>query len=209
MITQKKCKSQGKAFGFESCGKLTNVKNLKFGLCMNCYPTWLLTTEPGKIYMAKAMTIGKSDVTKKVKENNRNEKKKLIEKTKTLSKYESEAKKSFQKWIRLRDGDLPCISCNENGKDIWDGGHFFKAEIFSGLIFDIRNCHKQCRKCNRFLGGNEIQYRMGLVNRFGKELVEQLEIESDSKRVYKYSKQELIDIKNKYDFKIKNKDYEK
>jgi hypothetical protein len=38
----------------------------------------------------------------------------LKEKVKTLSQYEAESKKSFQKFIRLRDADLPCISCNNS-----------------------------------------------------------------------------------------------
>jgi len=129
-------------------------------------------------------------------------KKVLKEKVKTLGQYEAEAKASFQLWVRLRDKNLPCISCAEH-KELVDGGHYFKAELFSGLIFNEKNVHKQCRKCNRFLGGNEIQYRIGLVKRFGEDYVNQLEQESIDKRVYKYTKQELIEIKKKYDLKIK------
>jgi len=127
----------------------------------------------------------------------------LRENTKTLSQYEAEAKKSFQHYIRLRDEQDPCISCGTYTSDIWDGGHWFKAEIYSGLIFDERNCRKQCRKCNRYLGGNEINYRIGLVNKFGEEYVKELEIDSFSKRDYKFSKQELIAKKIQYDGKIK------
>ena len=102
-------------------------------------------------------------------------------------------------WIRQRDKDSPCISCGVKNTGLWDGGHFFKAELFSGLIFDERNCHKQCRKCNRFLNGNELQYRKGLIERYGESFVSELESISDANRVYKYSKTELIEIKNKYD----------
>lgn len=143
----------------------------------------------------------------KLKEKKANEwkteKKNLREKLKTLSQYEADAKKSFQHWVRLRDKDLPCISCGEFHKDLWDGGHYFKAELFSGLIFDERNVHKQCRRCNRFQGGNEIQYRLGLVERFGLEFVDQLELDSIKLRNYKYTKKELIAKKLKYDIKIK------
>lgn len=131
------------------------------------------------------------------------ETKALRDKLKTLGQYENEAKASFQKWIRLRDKELPCISCGGTEKDLWDGGHYFKAELFSGLIFNENNCHKQCRKCNRYQGGNEIAYRMGLVERYGKEYVEKLEELSISKRVYKYTKEELIAKKMQYDIKIK------
>jgi len=103
----------------------------------------------------------------------------------------------------LRDKDKGCVSCGTINSDLFDGGHYFKAELFSGLIFDERNCHKQCRKCNRFLGGNEIQYRLGLVQRFGIDFVEELEADSIGKRVYKFSKEELIAKKLKYDILIK------
>lgn len=127
----------------------------------------------------------------------------LRQKLKTLGEYEADAKKSFQKWVRLRDSDKPCISCEIQKTDLWDGGHYFKAELFTGLIFDERNCHKQCRKCNRFLGGNELQYRSGLIQRFGIDFVNQLESESNQKREYKFSKQELIEKKIYYNLKIK------
>jgi hypothetical protein len=135
------------------------------------------------------------------------EKKTLKDKLKTLSEYEAEAKKSFQKWIRLRDQNLPCISCGVDDTDLFDGGHYFKAEIFSGLIFDERNVNKQCRKCNRFLGGNELQYRKGLIKRYGIDFVNQLESESDLKRNYKFTKEELIAKKLQYDIKIKEKNF--
>jgi hypothetical protein len=46
-----------------------------------------------------------------------------------------------------------------NDKDLWDGGHLKKAEIYSGVILILLR-HKQCRKCNRFLGGNELMFRL-------------------------------------------------
>lgn len=152
---------------------------------------------------ACGFTLSQSKLKEKKANDWKSEKKVLKAKLKTLGQYEMDAKKSFQHWVRLRDKDLPCISCGEYHKDLWDGGHYFKAELFSGLIFDERNVHKQCRKCNRYDGGNEIQYRIGLVKRFGKEFVEQLEEDSVSKRVYKYTKQELIAKKLQYDIKIK------
>jgi hypothetical protein len=127
----------------------------------------------------------------------------LKEKTKTLSQYESDAKKSFQKFIRLRDKDLPCISCGSTESDTFDGGHFKKAEIYSGVIFDERNVSKQCRRCNRFLNGNELMYREGLVKRFGESYVIELEQYANETRQYKWSKEQLIAKKLQYDLKIK------
>ena len=127
----------------------------------------------------------------------------LKEKLKTLSQYEAEAKKSFQKWIRLRDKNHNCISCGINETELFDGGHYKKAEIYSGVIFDPNNCHKQCRKCNRFLGGNELNYRQGLIKRYGIEFADAIELKANETRNYKYTKEELIAKKLKYDILVK------
>lgn len=122
-------------------------------------------------------------------------------KEKKLGQLENEAKAMFQKWVVLRDRLLPCISCNLF--KTLQGGHFFKAELFSGLIFDERNVNGQCEHCNCGLDGNVSEYRKGLLRRFGNEFVEQLEAESNLKRFYKFTKGELIGIRVKYEIKIK------
>jgi hypothetical protein len=128
----------------------------------------------------------------------------LKEKLKTLSEYEAEAKKIFQKYIRMRDIGLPCISCGNINPTDWAGGHYYSAGKYSGFMFDERNCHKQCNShCNKFLSGNLLEYRKGLIKRYGIDFVDQLESESDSKRDYKFSKEELIAKKLKYDILIK------
>lgn len=120
-------------------------------------------------------------------------------KHKNLSEYEAEAKKEFQRWIRERDANLPCISCGSSTSNpFWDGGHFKKAELFSGVIFNEDNCHKQCRKCNYFLNGNELAYRDGLIKKIGVERVEALETFANETRMYKYTREELIELKKKY-----------
>lgn len=134
------------------------------------------------------------------------EKKKVLkEKLKTLTDYKNEARLYFQKWIRQRDAELPCISCGTIKSPYWDSGHFLKAELFTGLIFNEKNVHKQCRKCNFYLNGNEGAYRLGLINRYGYEYVLELEKLKDKARVYSFSKQELINIKSIYKQKIKTK----
>jgi hypothetical protein len=129
----------------------------------------------------------------------------LKDKLKTLGQYEAEAKKSFQKWIRMRDDKQPCISCGIEQTDLWDGGHYKKAEIYSGVIFDENNCHKQCRKCNRFLNGNELNYRQGLIQRYGIDFADHIEQKANETRNHKFTKEELIAKKLKYDLLIKEK----
>jgi len=71
-------------------------------------------------------------------------------------------------------------------------------------MFDERNCHLQCNTyCNKYLSGNLIEYRKNLVLEFGEEWMKQLEEDANRLRNYKYTKSELIEIKKKYDLKIK------
>lgn len=158
------------------------------------YTRWLTETEAGKAEVAKKIEKAKRQVAKVEKEADN----KIREKLKTLGEFESEAKKEFQKFIRKRDAELPCISCGTMTTDLWDGGHFKKAELYSGVIFDEMNCHKQCRKCNRFLGGNELNFREGLVIRYGEAYVLEIEQRAAQLRVYKYTKDQLKEIREKY-----------
>ncbi len=127
----------------------------------------------------------------------------LKDNTMTLPQLKEEAKKEFQHFIRLRDKDLPCISCGVIKAD-WAGGHYFSAGKYSGLVFNESNCHKQCNThCNKYLSGNLLEYRKGLIKRYGDQFVEDLESQSDQKRDYKYTKNELIAKKLQYQIKIK------
>jgi hypothetical protein len=129
----------------------------------------------------------------------RKEQTELREKLKTYSQKLNEAKKVFQKWIRIRDADKPCISCGTTVSiPFWDGGHYKKAELYRGVIFDEDNVHKQCRKCNFYLDGNELNYRRGLIDRIGKDKVEELEERAEQTKKEKYSDEFLKSIKTKY-----------
>ena len=119
------------------------------------------------------------------------------------SKLMSEAKTAFQKWVRERDKDKPCISCGKLTAEQWDGGHYRKAEVYRGLIFHELNVHKQCSYCNRHLHGNEADYRKGLINRIGLEKVELLELEADQTRQRKWERGELVEIRDEYRQKFK------
>src|SRR5690606_34868707 len=109
----------------------------------------------------KARIKGKKQVENKKKK----ERAELKESLKSISKIISEIKPIFQKYIRLRDKDLPCISCGSFER-VLQGGHYKKAEIYTGVIFDVRNWHKQCKKCNIITCSNEANYRVNLVKRF-------------------------------------------
>jgi len=130
------------------------------------------------------------------------EKKELVLKLQTTSDLKKIAKILFQKWIRLRDKGTNCISCQANTV-LMDGSHYFSAGSYSHMIFDENNCHASCQQCNRFLHGNLIEYRKGLVKRYGEGFVLDLEKRAETKKEYKYTQFELRNIINHYKAKIK------
>lgn len=118
-------------------------------------------------------------------------------KLKTQAQLRNPIKLHFQKWCRIRDEKEPCISCGTT-KAKWDGGHYLKAEIYSGVIFDERNVNKQCSYCNQYLDGNTAAYRQGLIVKIGVKEVEALEQLANETRTKKWTIEELQEIKNKY-----------
>jgi hypothetical protein len=84
----------------------------------------------------------------------------------------------FSEYIRLRDSDTngicTCISCGF--KDHWkdmDCGHYIVRKHMS-LRFSERNCNAQCQNCNRFKYGNLKGYSMGLIRKYGPNILEEL-----------------------------------
>lgn len=167
--------------------------------CKEYYEPKHTTTEPCPKYECRIKHLAAN--TSKINRVNKSVAKASLKK---LSEYEAEAKAEFQKWIRYRDRDLPCISCGTMTCDEWAGGHFYPAGIYSGLMLYENNCHKQCNQyCNKYLNGNLHEYRKGLINRYGKDYVDELDEAANAGRNRKYTKLELIEIKDKY--KNKNK----
>jgi hypothetical protein len=123
------------------------------------------------------------------------------EKLETYSQKVNKVKVIFQKWIRERDKDLPCISCGTTKASMWHASHFKKAETFSGVIFHELNTWKSCSKCNVFLNGNELNYRERLVKKIGLDQVIALEELANETRTKKWTIEELNTIKTKYKIK--------
>ena len=135
---------------------------------------------------------------------------KLKAELKTASQWRVEAQTAFNAYIRYRDRDQPCISCDASGDHdgwggYWDAGHYRSRGAAKHLSFHQHNCHKQCHKCNRYLSGNVVEYRIRLIARIGLDRVEALEHNNDTvkhdiaylRRIKKIFKAKLK-IKKKY-----------
>lgn len=98
-----------------------------------------------------------------------------------------DAKNAFNPYIRMRDKNLPCISC---GREVveqtiggaWDCGHYLSVGSHPELRFEEDNAHKQCKSCNGGAGKYtrknytvQKEYRERLIAKIGLERVEKLE----------------------------------
>ena len=105
-----------------------------------------------------------------------------------------EAQAQFNRFIRIRDADQVCISCQKPPKKR-NAGHFLSAGGFPELRFNELNVHLQCEHCNTYLSSNAIEYRINLIKKIGVEKVEWLEGPHEPAKL---SIQDIKDIKKKY-----------
>lgn len=103
----------------------------------------------------------------------------------------------FNARVRQRDKDKGCISC---GSEITEAGHYYSQGHYSALRFNEVNTNGQCTRCNRFLHGNLIHYRQGLVKRYGQQKLDLLDSAART-RVKKWSRIELEQIILQYQIK--------
>ena len=88
--------------------------------------------------------------------------------------------KAFSEYIRLRDADekgyCRCISCGKvrHWKEM-DAGHYVNRKHMS-LRYNESNVHAQCKACNRYDEGNVSGYTLGLIKKYGKQIIERLNV---------------------------------
>jgi len=135
--------------------------------------------------MSCVVQHGKKSATVVSEKRKRQTLTKLKESVKTASEWRVEAQAAFNAYVRYRDRDLPCVSCDAAGEHdglggYWDAGHYRSRGAAKHLSFNLYNCHKQCHKCNRYLSGNVVEYRKRLIMRLGLERVDKLESNNDT-----------------------------
>ena len=118
---------------------------------------------------------------------------------KTTQDWLKEAQTIFNKYIRLRDNGLWCVSCNQMPKKK-NCGHYFSSGGHSNVRFDEDNCHLQCEHCNTFLSGNLLNYQIGIQKRIGAQKL--LELQERAHITKKWSVDELKEIIRIYKNKV-------
>lgn len=169
--------------------------------CKNCKNKFEVTYFNQKFCKREECLTAAYDYAKKTKAKQWNkEKKERKEKLKTRADHMNELQKIFNKYIRLRDKDEPCISCGKPKGGGEQAGHYRSVGGNPELRFDENNVHGQCIRCNMHLHGNLIEYRKGLIDRVGLHVVEWLELNHEPK---KYTIEEIKELKKEYKQKIR------
>lgn len=165
-IKPKKCKAPG-------CGK-------------HFKPT-MTTQKVCSIACAKAIAkdpklqkIAAKAITRQAREDLKERREKL----KSRAEYAKEAQAAINRYVRLRDAHLGCISCSKpaSWQGQWHCSHFRSVGAAPHLRFNLWNMNKSCSACNNFLSGNIMAYRPALIEKIGQAKVDWLECNSDVAR---------------------------
>ncbi|AZD07545.1 Phage NinG rap recombination [Pseudomonas chlororaphis] len=129
-----------------------------------------------------AIAYGKSEkgqarAKKALADVGRREIKDRKDKLKSRTEYAKEAQAVINRYVRLRDAHLGCISCDKPASwgGQWHCSHFRSVGAAAHLRFNLWNMNKSCSQCNAHLSGNIMVYRPRLVEKIGAEKVEWLE----------------------------------
>ena len=191
---------------------LTSDK-LKQKTCKSCGKKYKPFSSLQKVCsVACSLAFVQEQEKKKILKSWNKETRKRKEQIKTRNDWIKETQKTFNRYVRLRDNDLPCISCNRIKVEytpggMWDCGHYLSVGAYPELRFEELNAHKQCKSCNAGSGkyaskGKTVaqDYRKNLIKRIDINMVEWLEGPHEPK---KYTIEELKEIKQFYKDKIK------
>ncbi len=143
----------------------------------------------------KIAAEAKAKSAAKLAREERRERARLILRLKTRATLIREAQAACNRYVRLRDAALGCISCGRTDANQYHAGHYRSTAAAPELRFTLDNLHKQCAQCNTYLSGNLIEYRKGLLARIGPERLEALEGPHDPA---KWTRDELIEMRAEF-----------
>lgn len=127
-------------------------------------------------------------------------KKVLKDELQTLPELLKLAQITFNKYIRLRDKDKPCVSCEKPLGAKFDAGHYFSMGGHKAVTFDEENVHGQCVTCNQHKHGNLLHYQLGIQKRIGADRL--IELHARAYETKKWTRDELNEIIKRYKSKI-------
>jgi len=120
----------------------------------------------------------------------------------TLSDYTKILQQLVNKYVRLRDKGLPCISCQKPITGKTDAGHLYSVGNYPSVRFHEKNINAQCITCNQYNGGMINDYRINFVKKYSESELNTLDRLAHETR--KFSIPELKEMIDEYKKKIKD-----
>ena len=153
---------------------MSEIKEKKCKICKKFFEPSKTTQSVCSYYCA----LKKVEIDKKNKVDEWKKKKKILDESlRTRQFYVRKLQELVNKFVRLRDEGRSCVSCSEildSSRNKFDAGHYFSAGHYPELRFNLNNIFGQCVQCNRYKGGNLIEYRTEIIKRIGEEAYQEL-----------------------------------
>ena len=117
---------------------------------------------------------GKAEKVAQVKD--KRETKAKLTAMKSKAQWAREAQAAVNKYVRLRDAYLGCVSCDKPASwgGQWHASHFRSVGAATAVRFHLWNIHKSCSVCNNWKSGNLSEYEPRLREKIGHEKVDWL-----------------------------------
>jgi len=116
---------------------------------------------------------------------------------KSIKQLKDQCWKLCSEYIRKREDR--CFTCDSTENNC-QAGHW-KHGHTKLTFFEPDNIHRQCRRCNLYLSGNEVEYTLRMIKRYGWDRVEELDKLSKNGKVH--TRQDIIKWIKYYQDKIK------
>lgn len=128
---------------------MSKPKTLKPKKCKSCGIEFIPKNSLQKVCSPKcALDLTRQNAQKAQERAEKKKQRERKAKLKSRSEWLKEAQAVFNKFIRLRDKNEPCISCGRYHQGQYHAGHYRSVGACPELRFCELNVHKQCAPCN-------------------------------------------------------------
>jgi len=162
-----------------------------------CIEPWAVKQEAKAVRKAEKKA---AEVRKAQREDDQRRKQAL----KKIPELIADAQVAFNAYIRERDKHKGCFVCGRPFTDkpgqVQHAGHVRSRGAAGHLRFDEDNCMGECEGCNGPHGAKPHQIKAGAIARIGVERFEALENDNTP---HKWTREELIGIRDTYKAKLK------
>lgn len=154
--------------------------------------------------LEQAKRANKKKINQEAKEKRQAHAKRKQE-VRLLSWFHNKARVACNSYIRRRDRNDCCISCDKPlaFEDKYDAGHWKTQGAHKWIAYDEVNVNGQCTECNCYKDGNEAAQRPRLVAKWGIDEVERLEQSGKNLGNKSYTRDDLLEIEKHYKAKLK------